>query len=182
MNRFVSAIPARCIGCRTCELACAVAHPSGAAPGPLTAGTLSPNLSTVKTKTVSAAVTCHHCEDAPCLNACPTAAISYRQGTVQIAQDRCIGCKTCMMACPFGAIRVTAGPVFRRFAGMTLALGIRARAQKCDLCIDLPGGPACVSVCPTKALRLVDSHQAEDVLHQRRRRSAQELAQQADIA
>ena len=57
----------------------------------------------------------------------------------------CIGCRLCMMVCPFGAIRVTTVPVNGRE---------KRAAIKCDLCVDHLEGPACVEACPTKALSL----------------------------
>jgi electron transport protein HydN len=115
---------------------------------------------------------CHHCEDAPCLNVCPSSAIVYRQNSVQIEQERCLGCKTCVVACPFGAMEVVTVPATRQFAGVTLAVGVKAEAHKCDLCIDHTGGPACVTVCPTTALHVMDEDYMEDTLRLRRERSA----------
>jgi anaerobic dimethyl sulfoxide reductase subunit B len=85
---------------------------------------------------------CMHCEDAPCLLACPTGAIHRETGTqvVGIDADLCIGCHSCSIACPFGVPR----------------FGADGRMQKCDLCTErLKAGlePACVRVCPTRALR-----------------------------
>lgn len=88
---------------------------------------------------------CMHCEDAPCLVACPTGAISREPGTsaVTVNADLCIGCHSCSIACPFGVPR----------------FGENGTMDKCDLCtIRLENGlePACVRVCPTKALQYGD--------------------------
>lgn len=138
MNRFIMADAGKCIGCRTCEVACAVAHQDD-----FTAQTFTSRLRVVKGDAYTTAVGCHQCEDAPCANVCPTHAISRTAGTWLVEQTRCIGCKSCMVACPFGAMQVR-------------LVGNRAQALKCDLCAHREGGPACVEACPTHALHCVD--------------------------
>lgn len=144
----------RCTGCRACELVCVQSHGvAGATVGTLT-GPVKPRLF------ISGAgetpVLCRHCEDAPCLNACVKGAISRVNGQVIIDEKKCIGCKDCVMACPFGAIAIL--PVSEDGAQVTQSGSDlpRKAASKCDLCLGLPGGPACVRACPNKALRLVD--------------------------
>jgi len=85
---------------------------------------------------------CMHCEDAPCLLACPAGAIARESATQVITVDAelCIGCHGCSIACPFGVPRFAPDGTMR----------------KCDLCGErLKAGlePACVRVCPTRALR-----------------------------
>jgi len=76
---------------------------------------------------------------------CPTGA-TYRTETYTAVDQRlCIGCRLCMMVCPFGAIHVST---------TDLAGREKVAAFKCDLRVDRPGGPACVEACPTKALSL----------------------------
>ena len=175
MNRFVAATASKCIGCRTCEVACVVAHDGAIGVAGLSKAVFKPRLTMISTGTISTVVTCHHCEDAPCLNACPSGAIVYRQNSVQIDQDRCVGCKTCVIACPFGAMSVISVPATRQFAGVTLAAGVKAQAHKCDLCSGREAGPACGSVCPTKALHVVDEADINETLRQRRERAAMTL-------
>jgi anaerobic dimethyl sulfoxide reductase subunit B (iron-sulfur subunit) len=84
---------------------------------------------------------CMHCGDAPCIMVCPTGALSRRadDGVVDLDRDLCVGCHSCLLACPFGA---------PRFAG-------DGKMAKCDLChlrIEHGLEPACVRVCPTQAL------------------------------
>lgn len=179
MNRFVAANPSKCIGCRTCEVACALAHANGAGVEGLSSDSFKPRLRMIKTATVSTAVMCHHCEDAPCVNACPSKAIVYRNNSVQVEQERCLGCKSCVMACPFGAMDVVTVPAVKPFAGTKLTLGVKAQAHKCDLCVDRAAGPACVQTCPTKALTLMDRDAMEDTLRLRRERAAIESAEMA---
>lgn len=86
-------------------------------------------------------LSCLHCGDAPCLMVCPTGAIFKRSndGIVDVNRKLCIGCHSCQMACPFGAPR----------------LAEDGRMVKCDLCnarMEYGHKPACVRVCPTRAL------------------------------
>ncbi|MBI5442342.1 MAG: 4Fe-4S dicluster domain-containing protein, partial [Deltaproteobacteria bacterium] len=101
-------------------------------------------------------LSCLHCEDAPCAAACPTGAISKdpASGAVTVRSEVCVGCRTCLLACPFGA------PGY----------GSDGKMQKCDLCSERVASglePACVAACPTKALafgepnRLAEATQAK---------------------
>ncbi len=87
---------------------------------------------------------CQHCENAPCVSNCPTTASHYGgDGTVQIEPDLCTGCKACIAACPYDARYIHP----------------EGYADKCSFYQHrLKEGlkPACVTVCPTKTLYLVD--------------------------
>ncbi len=156
---FVTADPSKCTGCKACEVACFAEHNrnNGVA---RTVGTVTvpvtPKLYLTFFDGACAPVQCKHCEDAPCLNACAKNAIERINGQVVVNQEKCIGCKDCMMACPFGAVVLL--PVGEKGQIKMQANGeeIAKAASKCDLCINVPGGPACVRACPNKALRLVD--------------------------
>jgi carbon-monoxide dehydrogenase iron sulfur subunit len=105
---------------------------------------------------------CRHCEDAPCITVCPTAAIHRHQvnDPVLIDKEKCIGCKFCLMVCPFGVIDVSRD-------GKAVV--------KCDLCIErtkVGQEPACVEACPTKALKLAEE---KELAAGKRKRTAQEL-------
>ena len=85
---------------------------------------------------------CLQCEDASCQAVCPTGALvrNFATGAIELLRERCIKCKQCVAACPFGCM------------GWDEAW---RSVQKCDLCgTRLEHGlePACVRVCPTKAL------------------------------
>lgn len=182
MNRFIDVTPSRCIGCRTCEIACVLAHATdfmgGNAHVPVnedegnellaSLGAM-PRLTVIKADGVCMPVTCHHCDDAPCASVCPNGAISQVQNTVQVDQDRCIGCKSCMLACPYGMMDIVTVAVSRPYAGTRLASGVKAQAHKCDLCLDRAKGPACVSSCPTQALHVFAPPDTRSVMRQRRR-------------
>lgn len=143
MNQFVIANSRDCLGCRACEVACVLSHNEGQFP--VTEALFQPRIHVVRHDKGATAVACHHCEDAPCANACPVAAIHYDNGTVQLNQAECIGCRNCVIACPFGAMAMV------ETAEQTML------AQKCDLCVQHAAGPACVDACPTGALALLDS-------------------------
>jgi len=161
---FVQSDAEKCIGCRTCEIACAVAHSeskqntAGATPGVFV-----PRLFVMIAADLSAPVQCHHCVDAPCLNVCQMSAISRVNGRTVVDTSRCVGCKLCLMACPFGAIEFIPLPSGTRpiFPGETekpeeWRRRKFHRASNCDLCVHRAQGPACVETCPEKALELVD--------------------------
>lgn len=143
MNRFIVADPQKCIGCRTCEVACVVAHQEEQDCAAVSAVAFSARIRVVKGHAFTTAVSCHQCEDAPCANVCPTRAIRRSGGVWLVEQRHCIGCKSCMIACPFGAMQVT-------------STNENVQALKCDLCSHRGEGPACVAACPTHALSCID--------------------------
>lgn len=129
----------KCMGCRSCQLACAVQH--SASKNLFTAVSETPlpryRLYVEQGDGRKMPLTCRHCDEAPCLNACISGAL-YRdeRGMVVQHDERCVGCWTCLMVCPYGVV------------GRQKE---RKIAVKCDRCPDLEE-PACVSACPTKAL------------------------------
>jgi len=133
-----------CLACRSCEIACAVEHSRSRTLAGALAETPRPR-QRVRVEGAGAfsyPVRCMHCEEAACIAACPTGAMTRhpRTNAVYVDAGRCIGCWMCVMVCPFGA--VGADPVARK-------------ALKCDRCPErvergLP--PACVAACPTRAM------------------------------
>ncbi|MFH1791899.1 MAG: 4Fe-4S dicluster domain-containing protein [Candidatus Omnitrophota bacterium] len=130
----------KCVGCKACEIACAVEH-SGTknifgAVGESVRPQKRVNAETVDGLVIS--LHCQHCADAPCVTACMSGALSKDKKTGATIQDpeKCVGCWMCVMTCPFGAIHRDVG---------------RHIAVKCDLCPDREEY-ACVAACPTGAL------------------------------
>lgn len=176
LNCFVLADSSKCIGCKVCEVACSTVH---SAQEVATAGMMEtpiiPRLYLVHTLEVKMPVQCRHCEDAPCANVCPVNAIKQQNGMILIDEKECIGCKTCMMACPFGAIElvpqyVNDNELKQRGLKIKGAKGLEEKsnmiASKCDLCNKRAEGPACVEACPKQALSLVDPKKAKKARNQ----------------
>ena len=170
MNRFIITEPTSCIGCRTCEVACTLAH-QNAEEIVVKQESFTPRLRVVMNKQITSTVQCRHCDDAPCVNVCPTNALIYNKNTVQLLAERCIGCKTCVIACPFGAMTMVVKPVKKSVANGLSANSTQAAAHKCDLCVDNVAGPACITACPTKALHLMASDSIDEMLRQKRERA-----------
>jgi Fe-S-cluster-containing dehydrogenase component len=97
---------------------------------------------------------CMHCDNAPCMSACPAGAIKKREdGLVVASPEKCTGCRNCVDACPYSAIYFNED------------LNI---AQKCTGCAHLLDSgwtePRCVDACPTLALRFMDEDDARDLI------------------
>ena len=125
--------PTQCIGCMNCVHACKSVHDG-------TPGTFYTDVMKIKRYASNAPILCMHCEDPPCATACLTGAITkLDEGPVTINQDKCIGCKFCVSACPFHI------PQFDPAVG---------KVRKCDMCqkrIADGLNPQCVDVCPVEA-------------------------------
>ena len=142
----------KCTGCQLCELVCAVSHD----------GISNPTRSRIRVVKWEAEglyipMTCQQCEDAPCLNVCPVKAISRNEelGRVAVDYDVCIGCRSCVSACPFGAMSYNSTD---------------RKVLKCDHC---DGAPQCVRFCEVKA---VDYIEAEKVTIDKRRKAAERVS------
>lgn len=100
MNRFIIADATKCIGCRTCEVACAVSHQENQDCAALSPDEFISRIRVIKDHSWTTAVACHQCEDAPCANVCPVDAISREHGHIFVEQTRCIGCKSLYAGLP----------------------------------------------------------------------------------
>jgi carbon-monoxide dehydrogenase iron sulfur subunit len=134
-----------CIGCHLCEVYCQLQHARSKDlvkafnreyPPPL------PRLRVDERGVVSLSVRCQQREDAPCVQACLTGALSRdpESKLVKVDEDKCIGCWTCVLVCPLAAIKPDTG---------------RKMALKCDLCQG-EEIPVCVANCPNEALVYVE--------------------------
>ena len=171
MNTFIFADAQSCIGCRTCEVACVISHQQNQSVTAIDPANFTPRLQLVQNAQVSTPVMCRQCEDAPCAQVCPNQAIVREDNHIKVLQERCIGCKTCAIACPYGAMQVVT-ITGETGSGLFARKTTRAEAIKCDLCSDNPQGPACVRVCPTKALRIETSADVEQTSSRKREAAA----------
>lgn len=142
----------KCTGCRLCELVCSVKHD----------GVSNPIRSRIKVmkwemEGLYIPMSCQQCQDAPCQNACPMGAISRNEelARVEVDYDICIGCRTCVSVCPFGAMSFNT---------------IDGKVIKCDLC---DGDPQCARFCDIKA---VEYKNAGDVSISKKRDAALKLS------
>jgi Fe-S-cluster-containing hydrogenase component 2 len=139
-SKFIFLDPSKCNGCGDCETACSVKR----------TGLDNPSLSCIRViqneniREFYLPILCMQCTHPPCMEACPRDAL-YRDMTsngIMIDYNRCVGCRMCYAACPFGAMGFD---------------DLRGRAFKCDFC---DGNPECVHACKTDALTFI-----EDVQH-----------------
>jgi carbon-monoxide dehydrogenase iron sulfur subunit len=141
----------KCLGCKSCEIACAVAHSqSKELFKALKEEVLSlPRKKVYKSGDKNYPNSCRHCKEHPCVDACMAAALVYDKASEMVLHDeeRCVGCWMCVMVCPYGSIRPN------------LASKIPIR---CDKCKD-EDEPACVSACPTGAI--IWQEEDEKIIH-----------------
>lgn len=171
----------RCIGCYACVLGCKAEH------------FLPPNIfwnrvligETGKYPAVSKimySIRCNHCQEPKCVDVCPTGATQQREdGIVWVDEDACVGCRYCMIACPYQARSFYEDGDAEYFPGQGLTehekmgktlypheVGV---VQKCIFCkerideglakglkpgVDRDASPACMNICPTKAIQFGD--------------------------
>ena len=149
----VSVLPDLCTGCQSCEMICSLSHE----------GVSSSSLSRIQIKkwgeiAVYMPIVCQHCSEAPCIAICPTRARKRVPETEAVVTDSrlCVGCKSCIYACPYGA------PVVHP---------VDKKTMTCDLC---NGKLLCVDVCPVGAL----SHASDGKIPlERKKFFAQKLVQ-----
>ena len=130
----------RCIGCYGCEIACKQENDVDLGAYWNRVDQMGPYGDFPRISAYWLPHACQHCAEPACVEACPTGA-SHRadDGVVLVDADSCIGCESCMKACPYGA---------RSIDSRTHVAG------KCTLCVDLReagGRPACVKNCVGQA-------------------------------
>ena len=152
MNRMILVNLEKCVGCRNCALACSFKNAGMFGLARARIGTIwIPKIG------MNVPMVCQHCTKPLCMDVCPVGAISRDEETeaVVLNPDLCIGCKMCMIVCPFG------GPRIEPETGIMI---------KCDLC---GGDPECVKHCVYGALEFVS---ADEAAYIKRRAGAGRLA------
>jgi len=150
-NKILKIDYEKCTGCRLCELVCAVKHDRVSNP-------IRSRIRVIKWEAegVYVPVSCQQCEDAPCVLGCPAKALTQNEdmARVEVDYNKCIGCRTCISVCPFGAIHFVSSD---------------RKVIKCDLC---DGDPQCVRFCEIEAVRFVET---KDLGLQKGREAARRL-------
>ncbi|WP_129779255.1 cyclic nucleotide-binding domain-containing protein [Peristeroidobacter soli] len=170
---------ALCVGCDNCEKACAETH-EGVSRLDREAGATFAN--------IHIPISCRHCEQPHCMKDCPPNALRRSESGEVYINETCIGCGNCEANCPYGVIRMVYDAPKKPglVSWMLFAIGSGPgeepdytpsakakdkgkKATKCDACVGLKGGPACVRACPTGAAIRIGPEQFIDLVEERKR-------------
>jgi anaerobic carbon-monoxide dehydrogenase iron sulfur subunit len=142
MEKILITDPEKCTGCRLCEQVCSVKH----------TGKVNPYRARIKIFSWELEgkvlpMVCQQCDDPPCMKACPVEAISkdIETGLVFVNEAKCIGCRMCTFACPFGTMTYD---------------WVDNKVIKCDFC---GGDPQCVRFCDAKAIRFEEKSKSGSI-------------------
>jgi carbon-monoxide dehydrogenase iron sulfur subunit len=129
LNKVLVVEPAKCQGCRVCEIVCSMVKTGEA-------GIYNSPIKNIRfyNEYFFYPNVCLQCETPHCVLVCPTGALNkdLNSGVVELTEEKCVGCKMCLVVCPFGAISM-----------------VNSVPIKCDLC---GGDPMCVKFCRAGAL------------------------------
>ena len=181
----------RCVGCKACMVACKAENktPPGVS---YTIVTAEPLQGALTDRPLFMSKPCFHCEEPPCTRACPVSATFKRErdGIVVVDYDRCIGCRYCIAACPYGARSFDFGEDYPAVAEQTAYANVPSpelgqfrhrehekspigNVRKCTFCLHLQDGngrydrkagrwPACAKTCTGHAIHFGDLMDPED--------------------
>ena len=130
MQKYLFVNIDKCTGCRICENWCSFSKTGECGPGYSRV-----RVYPMESEGINVPIICNHCKEAYCMAVCPSGALTRHNetGAVIFDENICIGCRACIVACPFGAI----------------FLDINGKILKCDLC---NGEPTCATHCPVDAI------------------------------
>jgi carbon-monoxide dehydrogenase iron sulfur subunit len=140
-----------CLGCHLCEIECAFVNSGETEMVKAFKNSEKKPISRIVVEEgnhgINFAVSCRHCEIPLCVKGCITGALSVNdKGIIQIDETRCVGCRTCILMCPYGCLTVSHEKTL----------------LKCELCVDNTGGePNCVKRCPNNAIVFEERDQVE---------------------
>ncbi len=167
----------RCVGCNACAIACKQAHATG--PGVFWNRVLKSETGVYpNAHPVFMPILCNHCSEPACVDVCPTGATRVLDnGIVVVDEDMCVGCRYCMLACPYNArsFNFSEQKPYYPETGLTAYEEARSSehvigtVEKCNFCFDrLEQGllPICVQACPAKALNFGDMDDPESNVSQ----------------
>lgn len=127
-----------CLGCHLCEYYCAFASTNKIDMAYALKGIkINPRIRLEEADNISFAVSCRHCSEPLCVKGCITGALTKNDSVIMIDKEKCIGCFTCILSCPYGAVTISEDGVI----------------QKCELCINTQERThQCVRGCPNGAI------------------------------
>ena len=150
-----------CWGCQSCMYACSMGHQGEANPSLSRIQIVRDAPSFTKYPQDIVMAVCRHCVTPVCVNSCPVGAarVDTANGNIRVIdEDKCIGCKQCIKMCPQRPRRTVWNPY-------------KKKSSKCDMCTNAPywgrkggpqGEPACVTICPARALKLVNEQPPQE--------------------
>jgi len=154
----------RCIGCFGCEVSCKLEHDLPVGPRRMRVMQVGPKEAGGKLMTLYLPMNCMHCEKPACVEVCPTGAMQKRSdGIVFVDEKVCIGCKSCIIACPSGS------PQYNAKTG---------KVTKCDYCmerVDAGLWPSCATKCAMKALSFGNINELSTVTREKMARRFGEM-------
>jgi len=136
-GKFLFVFPELCTGCRDCEIVCSLKHE----------GVINPERSRIRVirdvfEGIEVPMVCMQCIEAPCMNSCKVEAIYVDERDAKIIDyEKCIACRRCIIACPFG---------------VNFLDPVTKKPIKCDLC---NGDPECVKFCSTGAVSFLTAEE-----------------------
>ncbi len=127
-----------CLGCHLCEYNCAFVNSGiGDMVKALRNKAIFPRIKVEENNNITFAVSCRHCTEPICVKSCISGALTKKDGVICIDKQKCVGCYTCVLVCPYGAVTNSESGAI----------------QKCELCLtNSCGTPACAAGCPNAAI------------------------------